>query len=310
MQRLPWVSSRTLLFTEQGKYDLRFPVDCPALVHLIEFSSGHAVAPSYHDHLEISYVYSGRGRFAFEDRVYECAPGDVILAASREFHHLQACGGSGPKVISVHFMPEFVQRPGGPDLDSEYLRPFRARSAGWDNRIPAAALRGERVLDWILRIRGEIARPSPQRVLAVRTYLLNLLLVLARYYHKTVPDAGRQQQSLANFERLRNVLERMLNQYQEALPLREAAALACMSPAYFCRFFKRVTGHTLTDYQTRLRVDRATQLLLSTDLSVTEIAYRVGFASHSYFDRVFVRLTGHTPRQCRGSMECKKKSRP
>jgi len=72
-----------------------------------------------------------------------------------------------------------------------------------------------------------------------------------------------------------------------------------MSPAYFCRFFKGVTGTTLTEYVLRTRIDRGMEFLSNSSLSVTDIAYKTGFSSHSYFDRVFKRLKGVTPLEYR-----------
>ncbi len=70
-----------------------------------------------------------------------------------------------------------------------------------------------------------------------------------------------------------------------------------MSPTYFCRFFKKVTHHSLTDYLSRLRVERAKELLLRGGLSVTEVSMATGFESHSYFDRVFRRYAHESPRE-------------
>jgi two-component system response regulator YesN len=72
-----------------------------------------------------------------------------------------------------------------------------------------------------------------------------------------------------------------------------------MTPTYFCRFFRKVTGKTLTEYLLCMRIDKGMELLFNGNQSVTEIAYAVGFGSHSYFDRVFRRLTGRAPLEFR-----------
>ena len=70
-----------------------------------------------------------------------------------------------------------------------------------------------------------------------------------------------------------------------------------MSPHYFCKFFKRVTGLTFTEYILRVRIDKAKELLLKNRLSITQIAYEVGFESSSYFHKVFRKLTHLNPKQ-------------
>jgi two-component system response regulator YesN len=72
-----------------------------------------------------------------------------------------------------------------------------------------------------------------------------------------------------------------------------------MSPGYLARFFKKVTGTTLSGYIMRYRVDKAKELLSRQDLSVSQVAFAAGFESHSYFDRTFRRLVHMSPGEFR-----------
>ena len=68
-----------------------------------------------------------------------------------------------------------------------------------------------------------------------------------------------------------------------------------MTQNSFIRRFKGYTGKTPKEYQISCRMERATALLLGSDLSLSEIAARCGFASHSFFTKTFKRLYGITP---------------
>ena len=59
------------------------------------------------------------------------------------------------------------------------------------------------------------------------------------------------------------------------------------SPVYFHKLFKASTGKTLRDYVEEQRLKRSVDLLLSTDLTLTQIAYACGFSSQSYFSYAF-----------------------
>jgi YesN/AraC family two-component response regulator len=72
-----------------------------------------------------------------------------------------------------------------------------------------------------------------------------------------------------------------------------------MSPQYFCRFFKKVTGTTFKEYLLSIKIDKAKELLMKYNMSATEIAYQVGFENLSYFFRVFKKLTGLNPMEFR-----------
>jgi AraC-like DNA-binding protein len=77
------------------------------------------------------------------------------------------------------------------------------------------------------------------------------------------------------------------------------ASTVFLSPPYFCKIFKRVTGYTLTEYLLRIRVDKAKALLIADEMTITEITFETGFEIHSYFDRIFHRSTNITPQEYR-----------
>jgi len=81
----------------------------------------------------------------------------------------------------------------------------------------------------------------------------------------------------------------------EELSLEQVAAAVHTSKFYFCKMFKKATGINFTDYLSRLRTERAKNLLLNPNLRVSEIAYEVGFQSLTHFNRVFKRILGRSP---------------
>ena len=77
--------------------------------------------------------------------------------------------------------------------------------------------------------------------------------------------------------------------------LEEVAEYVSYSPAYFSHIFRDETGTTFRQYLNALRVEKGKQLLLSTDLTVTEISSLTGFNDQSYFCKIFRKITGVTP---------------
>ena len=69
------------------------------------------------------------------------------------------------------------------------------------------------------------------------------------------------------------------------------------SPIHFHNTFKRTVGKTLRDYIEEQRIKKATDLLLTTNYSFTQIAYECGFSSQSYFSYVFKRRMNLAPRE-------------
>ena len=66
--------------------------------------------------------------------------------------------------------------------------------------------------------------------------------------------------------------------------------------------FKKATGINFTDYVSRVRIEKAKNLLLNPNLRVSEVAYEVGFQSLTHFNRVFKRVQGQSPTDYRGQL--------
>jgi AraC family transcriptional regulator len=99
--------------------------------------------------------------------------------------------------------------------------------------------------------------------------------------------------------RIRRAVELMQAQMDRELSLKEIAAASFLSPFHFSRLFKKLTGASPHAYLATLRSRRAQLLLAETDLSVTEISSRVGYATSSHFTKAFRQATGLTPRAFR-----------
>ena len=84
----------------------------------------------------------------------------------------------------------------------------------------------------------------------------------------------------------RRSLELLLERLSEDITLDELAAEARLSPFHFARMFKQSVGVPPRVCLTRLRVERASELLEQTDLTVTEIAQEVGYSSNQVLARV------------------------
>lgn len=96
-------------------------------------------------------------------------------------------------------------------------------------------------------------------------------------------------------KRMREVMQFLLERRFSKIGLEEAAAVANLSKEAFCRFFKLRTQMTFTEYLLQLRIAQAQKLLLDQEISISEVAFSVGFENLSYFNRVFKRLTGKIP---------------
>jgi len=87
--------------------------------------------------------------------------------------------------------------------------------------------------------------------------------------------------------------------FSRKLSLREIAEASGLSAPYFCTIFKEEMGENLSSYLNRLRVEKASQLLAETNLSLNEISYNCGFEDQSWFSKIFKNYTGMNPGKIR-----------
>lgn len=99
--------------------------------------------------------------------------------------------------------------------------------------------------------------------------------------------------------RVRDAMDRA---YAQPLDVPALARIAHVSPAHFTRTFRAVFGETPHRYLQRRRVERAMFLLRTTDRSVTDICFEVGFGSLGTFSRTFRDIVGRSPREYRGQV--------
>ena len=90
--------------------------------------------------------------------------------------------------------------------------------------------------------------------------------------------------------------------YNHDIPIDEIASLVHMNRSSFCVFFKRMNGVSFTNYLNTYRMDIACRLLSTTDKSVSEIAYGVGFNNLSHFCRTFLKYKEVSPTKYRNRM--------
>ena len=107
----------------------------------------------------------------------------------------------------------------------------------------------------------------------------------------------RDKLKSGNYEIIENVIKYIKENLTSDLSLNAVASYASLSPIHFHNCFKVATGKTLQEYVEEQRIKKSAGLLVSTDLTLTEISYECGFSSQSYFSYAFKRKKKMTPRE-------------
>lgn len=101
---------------------------------------------------------------------------------------------------------------------------------------------------------------------------------------------------------IRNAIRYIDENYGQPLSYKDVAKEVFISPSYFLSLFKQETGLTFVDHLTAVRIDKAKELLASSEKSIAEVAYEVGFNNPNYFSSIFKKLTGSTAKEFRAGI--------
>jgi AraC-like DNA-binding protein len=96
-------------------------------------------------------------------------------------------------------------------------------------------------------------------------------------------------------DRLEKVFDYINRNHHKNITLEEVADLICMTPTSFCRYFKRWTQKTFSQYLIEVRINSACTYLVKKGYNVSEACYSSGYNNISNFHRHFMNITGMTP---------------
>jgi len=243
---------------------------------------GHTHPNSY----EICFIAKGSVDWWAGEESYRLNRHDIYVTKPDEFH-----GGVNGVMQPCELYWLILQIP----LLEAKLSLSPALSQGFA-QLQYRHFAGNGEIAGVLRqMREEHRLMSENSVLAIRAWLVNLLILVLRAHHDYQISAQRRNPSVA----IRKAVAWMESNSHHPIHIEKVAQVANMSVSYFYKRFLIETGLSPAQYLTRYRVEQAKRSLIITHASITDIAYQSGFSSSQYFATVFKKFTGKTPHQYR-----------
>jgi hypothetical protein len=239
----------------------------------------------YHPEFELTYIVKGNGYRIVGNSYEPFADGDLVLLGSNLPHTWsgKANGDSDSDAIVIQFSSEFIS-PFLELSESQLIKKMLENSS-----------RGIR-FDQDEKLISKIVDLTESQGIDRIINLISILDQLSKKQNRLIaPNTFHNVVSKKSEVRINKVCLFIQNNFQNKIYLKEIADLIYLTESNFCKFFKRATGKTYSDYLNEIRINEASRLLIQTDKTVSQIAFNCGFETLSYFNRVFLNKKGMTP---------------
>lgn len=243
-----------------------------------------------HTYCEIYYLRRGTCIYTVNKGHWHLESGDIFIVAPGDAHSTRYEGMDGAERIIVFCDPDQLQ-----DVvrtDPAVIRQLLTQS-GKIILNETAHTEIDMLISQML-LENDLPQRYSEEIL--RLDALHLILLILRNGIASYEAMSAKEGYSADIER---ALKYIALNYQQPLTLEEVSRYCGLSASYFSRKFRLITGQTFKEHVNYIRVRQATQMLLTTDDSITKIALQTGFGSSNYFKDVFHATTGVSPREYR-----------
>lgn len=220
----------------------------------------------YHENYHLTFILQGGNREQRRNKELEALPGDIVFYESGELHR--------------NFNTMHPSRNINIEIKDSFFSTYDINVTSFAE----ATLNYTNAKFFILKTYHECLTMDESSQTAIHASLLGLM-------------ASRDKTKKIEPEWIKLVREILNDRWNEQMPLMEIATLVQVHPVTVSKFFPKYFRCTLGEYVRKLRIDKATNLLRNSQLSLTEIAYQCGFFDQSHFIRVFKQTTGFLPKE-------------
>jgi AraC-like DNA-binding protein len=250
----------------------------------------------YHPEIELVYVNGGTGKRQIGSHVSYYTDGDLILIGSNIPHcgFTDALTGNTSETVvqmKTDFLgSDFFNIPEMKKIESL----FETATGGIAFYGTTKKKIGEKME--VLEYQTDF-----QRLLSI----LNILNELgnSKEFKLLNAEGFSLETDIKDNDRINVVFNFVKNNFKEEISLEEMSELASMTIPSFCRYFKKITNKTFTQFVNEYRLVHASKLLAEKPMSITEVCFESGFNNFSHFNKSFKAFTGQNPSEYRNQLK-------
>ena len=289
------------------------PRDLLNIYNVVSTPGRREFFPHYHSDLELAYFRSGRGIYSVTGREYPIGEGDIFLFSNNEIHKITYVD---PEVetsaLNIHFPPRLLLMPSSvyPGADCE-LSEFFLSGGVRPNRITreSAGRYYDDIVSSLLEAERETLTMEEGAEILAYQALVRALVLIKRSCRASetegmtpsgaLPSGLSPKKIAAANSGIAAVLAYIDGNCSADLSVAELCRISSMSRSNFERMFCRFVGAPVSDYIRRRRIDAASDLLRTTNMTILDVALAVGYHNTANFNKQFRAVTGKTPGEYR-----------
>lgn len=238
------------------------------------------------------------GNIKYGRQYYDYQDGTVVCFAPGQVADLEMLPDIQPAAHGLLFHPDLIR---GTALGQE-IRRYTFFSYETNEALHLSEEERRTVMDCLRKIEAELEHAIDKHSRRLITANIGLLLdYCMRFYERQFTTRCEVNKDIViRFEQLLDNYFDGETPQQEGLPsVKYFADKVCLSANYFGDMIRRQTGQTASEYIQNKLIDRAKEALLSSDKTMSQIAYDLGFQYPQHFSRMFKRIAGCTPNEYR-----------
>lgn len=241
-----------------------------------------------HDEIQISFIEKGNGTLLVGDRISSYTKNDIIIIGSNLPHAFKSEPSSKnkSKMLSLFFTETSFGNSFFELDEFSEIKQFFSKSL--------QGLLIDNNKEGITKCFKKLKKATKLERFIL---LLDILNLISRAKSEPISNfAYNKSYSDLEGKKMRDVFEYTIENYHTSIYLKDIANVANMTKNAFCKYFKRRTNKTYISFLTELRIENACKLIHSNEeISISEIAYKVGFNNMSNFNRKFKEIKKITP---------------
>ena len=241
-----------------------------------------------HDYYQIWYISKGNCTHKIDNKSFYLSAGDLIIIPPFSYHSMTS-ESNDLEVIGIDFTENYLSELDNNTIFLACIKPLFVREKEKKSVFTETSFK-----ELMIEMYEEYFSGLKFSDLIIKSCLMKLIILLERK-----SDITENTEKIVHSQAIGEVLRYIHNNIESKIRIEDLCRVSNLCPTSLGAHFKKATGKSVVQYTNSIRIDKAKQLLKETDISITNIAYELGFGDGAYFNRIFKKETSLSPKDYR-----------